>query len=95
MGKWTEARKFYEEVLAIRTRLAEASPANADRQREISVSFDRLGDTLKYEGKLAEARKFYEDALAIRKRLAEADAANPDRQRDLSIVEKPREDSKP
>jgi tetratricopeptide (TPR) repeat protein len=81
-GKLAEARKFYEDALAIRKRLAEADPANADRLREVSVSFDRLGDTLRYEGKQEEARKFYEDALAIRKRLAEADPAHIDRQRD-------------
>jgi tetratricopeptide (TPR) repeat protein len=86
VGQWTQARKCYEEVLAIRQDLAAADPADADRLREVAVSFDRLGDTLRYEGRSEEARKFYEDALAIRKRLADADPLNPNRQRDRSTA---------
>jgi tetratricopeptide (TPR) repeat protein len=71
--------------LAIRKTLAAADPSNADKQRDLSVSYERLGDVLVAEGKLGEARKSFEDALAIRKTLAAADPSNADKQRDLSV----------
>ena len=64
-GKLPEARKAYESSLAIRERLAKQDPGNAEWQRDLSVSYNKVGDVLVAEGKLPEARKAYESSLAI------------------------------
>ena len=69
----SEARKAFEESLAIRRRLVDADPASAGAQRDLTVGLDRLGDVEADAGNPAEARKAYAESLAIRRRLAEAD----------------------
>jgi predicted negative regulator of RcsB-dependent stress response len=53
--------------------------SNAGWQRDLSVSFNRIGDVLVTQGNLPEALKSYRDSLAIADRLAK-----PDRQRRLA-----------
>ena len=84
-GKLDEALKAYRDGLAIRERLAAADRSNAEWQRDLSVSYDKVGDVLVAQGKLDEALKAYRDGLAIRERLAAADRSNTQWQRDLSI----------
>ena len=60
-------------------------PDNAQAQRDLSISYTKLGDLLNQEGKGAEARKAYEEGLTISRKLAEADKDNAQAQRDLSI----------
>ena len=45
-GEFPEALKTFREGLAIRERLAAADPGNAGWQRDLSVSYDRVGDVL-------------------------------------------------
>ena len=71
--------------LAIRDRLAKSDPGNAGWQRDLSVSYDRVGDVQVAQGDLAGARKSYRDSLAIRDRLAKSDPGNAGWQRDLSV----------
>ena len=54
-------------------------------QRDLSVSFDRVGNVLVAQGNLPEALKSYRDSLAIRDRLAKSDPGNAGWQRDLSV----------
>ena len=54
-------------------------------QRDLAVSYDKVGDVLVAQGNLAEALKAYQDSLAIRDRLAKADPGNAGWQRDLSV----------
>ena len=54
-------------------------------QRDLSVSYDNLGDVEVAAGKLDAAREAYERSLAIAERLAEADPSNSGWQRDLSV----------
>ena len=75
-GKLEEALKAYRDSLAIRERLAAADPSNTQWQRDLSVSYNRVGDVLKAQGKLEEALKAYRDSLAIIERLAAADPSN-------------------
>ena len=42
-GNFPEALKTFREGLAIRERLAAADPGNAGWQRDLSVSYDRVG----------------------------------------------------
>ena len=75
-GKLGEARKTYEDALAIRRRLAAADSHNALHQGELAAGFTKRGEALRAVGQLAEALRAYEDALAIRRRLAETDLTN-------------------
>ena len=68
-----------------RERLAKADPGNAGWQRDLSVSYDKVGDVLVAQGNLPEALKSYRDGLAIGERLAKADPGNAGWQRDLSV----------
>jgi tetratricopeptide (TPR) repeat protein len=82
-GKLDEALKAYRDGLAIRERLAAADRSNTLWQRDLSVSYNKVGDVLVAQGKLDEALKAYRDGLAIRERLAAADRSNTQWQRDL------------
>ena len=64
-GNLPEALKAYRDSLAILERLAKADPANAGWQRDLSVSYGKVGDVLKAQGNLPEALKAYRDSLAI------------------------------
>ena len=63
----------------------DAAPENADYARDLSVSYDKLGDLARSGGDPAAARRYYEDGLTIAKRLADAAPENADYARDLSI----------
>ena len=58
----------------MREKLAAANPGNAEAQRDVSVSLNRLGDVLVKAGELGEARKRFQQSLAMDEKLA---AANP------------------
>jgi len=63
----------------------ELDPANAGYKRDLSVSYERLGDLLTREGERAAARRYYEQALGIRERLVELDPANAGYKIDLVV----------
>src|SRR5260370_4864213 len=65
--------------------LAKADPGNAGWQRDLSVSYNKVGDVLVGQGNLQEALQAYRDSLAIFERLANADPGNAGWQRDLSV----------
>jgi predicted negative regulator of RcsB-dependent stress response len=64
-------------------RLAEQDKTNSGWQRDLSVSYQKVGDVLVAQGKLQEALEAYQQTLAIMKRLAEQDKTNSGWQRDL------------
>ena len=84
-GNLPEALKSYRDSLAIADRLAKSDPGNAGWQRDLSVSYNKIGDVLVAQGNLPAALKSYRDALAIFDRLAKADPGNAGWQRDLSV----------
>ena len=65
-GDRAGALAAYEESLAIRRKLAEADPGNAEAQRDLSVSLDKIGDVKLQAGDRAGALAAYEESLAIR-----------------------------
>ncbi len=65
--------------------LAEGDPGNAQFQRDLSISYDRLGDLAVAAGDGKAARENFEKGLIVRKALAEGDPGNAQFQRDLSI----------
>jgi tetratricopeptide (TPR) repeat protein len=85
-GKLEEAVKTYRDSLAIQERLAAAHRGHAEWQRDLSISYNKVGDILLQQGQLKEALKSYRDSLAIRERLATADPSNLQWQSDLQIA---------
>ena len=73
----------FQEALAIAERLAQAEPDRADYQRDLSVSYELVGDLYHDLGRGEQARQSYLQSLAIRERLAQAEPDRADYQRDL------------
>ena len=69
------ALKQYRNLQQHIMKLVEAEPENTEWQRNLSVSFDRVGDMHKAKGDGVSALKAYEESLTIRKTLAKL---NPD-----------------
>ena len=84
-GDLASALKSYQDSLAIFDRLAKSDPGNAEWQRGLSVSYERIGDVQVAQGDLAGALKSYQDDLAIIDRLAKSDPGNAGWQRDLAV----------
>ena len=54
-GQSARGAESYRDGLAIRERLAKSDPGNAGWQRDLSVSYNKIGDVLVAQGKLPEA----------------------------------------
>jgi len=65
--------------------LAQAEPDRADNQRDLSVSYNKVGDLYRDLGQGEQARQFYLKDLAIAERLAQAEPDRADYQRDLCV----------
>ena len=72
-------------ALAISERLAKADPGNAGWQRDLSVSYNKIGDVQVAQGDLPAALKATATGSRSRERLAKADPGNAGWQRDLSV----------
>jgi hypothetical protein len=66
--------------------LAAADSSNAGWQRDLSVSWEKLGDVRRAQGDRAGAAQAYGDALNVTQRLAAADPSNVQWRRGLSII---------
>jgi tetratricopeptide (TPR) repeat protein len=84
-GNLPEALKSYRADLAIAERLSSSDSGNAEWQRDLSVSYNKIGDVLVSQGDLPEALKSYRASLAIRERLSSSDSGNAEWQRDLAV----------
>ena len=84
-GNLDAALKAYQDSLAIAEKLAAQDPSNTEWQRDLSVSFNKIGDVQRARGNLDAALKAYQDSLAIREKLAAQDPSNAEWQRDLSV----------
>jgi tetratricopeptide (TPR) repeat protein len=73
--RWNQIRapagalKSYCNSLAIMQRLVQSDPGNAGWQRDLSVSYGKLGDVFSEQGDIEEAIKNYRLALALVDRL--------------------------
>ena len=76
-GRSGGALKSYRDSLAIARSSRKQDPGNAGWQRDLSVSYDNVGDVQSAQGDLAGALKSYRDSLAIRDKLAKQDPAMP------------------
>ena len=85
-GDRAGALAAYQESLDIRRKLAAADPGNAQAQRDVSVSLDKLGDVkLQRRRRPAGALAAYQESLDIRRKLAAHDPGNAQAQRDVSV----------
>jgi tetratricopeptide (TPR) repeat protein len=84
-GNPSAALTSYEVNLAIAERLAKSDPGNAGWQRDLSVSYNKIGDAQMVQGNRSAALTSYEANLAIAERLAKSDPGNAGWQRDLSV----------
>ena len=83
-GDAAAARVAYSESLELLQRLRAQDVESAALQRDLSISYERVGDVAFSEGDLAGARRAYSQSLALRQRLAAQDVGNVASQRDLS-----------
>jgi tetratricopeptide (TPR) repeat protein len=79
------AQALLQTAHVVISRLAASDPANADWQRDLSISFEKLGDLAVAQGDLPAAARQFSAALEISERLAASDPANAAWQRHLSI----------
>ncbi|WP_170990927.1 CHAT domain-containing protein [Herbidospora galbida] len=84
-GDLTTAASRLNILISTIEQLAVADPTNAQAQRDLSVSHERLGDLLTTRGDLDTAHQHHTASLHIRESLAAADPSNAEAQRDLSI----------
>lgn len=75
----------YEEAKRLLTALAARDPANTEWQRDLWVSYNKIGDISEARGDREAALKAYQDGLDIRKALATRDPANAQWQKDLVV----------
>ena len=80
-----DARRDYDEARRLALHLTVLDPGNTGWQRDLSVSYNKLGDVAVAQGRLDEAARAYGDGLAIAKKLAAGDTGNTQWQRDLSV----------
>ena len=62
-----DVQRDYEEAHHLAKRLNAGDPTNTQWQRDLSVSYNKLGDVAVAQGKLEEAARAYGDGLAITK----------------------------
>jgi tetratricopeptide (TPR) repeat protein len=85
LGLTDRALELTREMTQVFENRLQQEPQRADYQRDLSVSYNRLGDLMRDLGQGEQAREFFEKDLAIAKRLAEAEPQRADYQRDLSV----------
>ena len=81
----TAAAELYVDAEKLAKRLAFGAETHAESQRDLSVSFNKLGDVYTTLGRTEEALQQFEKGLEIAQRLAQADPSDSQKQRDLSI----------
>ena len=82
---WPESPKNTTKRCYSARQRAHEHPNRADYQRDLSVSYERMGDLLRALGQGEQAKTFYEKSLRIRERLAADEPNRAHYQRDLSF----------
>src|SRR5262249_19173474 len=83
-GNVSKARREYQLAFDLSKRLAEADPKDAQAQRDLALSFNRIGNVLLQQGEVQQALGQYREGHKIARRLAEADPKDARAQRDLA-----------
>jgi len=85
-GKLTDALDTYNEGHSVREALVGRDPANAGWQRDLSISYEKIGYVQLAKGDLMNALNAYKKGLAIREALVVRDQANIQWQLDVAIL---------
>ena len=85
LGETGRAIDRYSALLVRQQRVVDAEPDNANHRRNLSVSFNKMGELHRAMGQGEQARQAFASALAIRQGLAEAEPDHAGYQRDLSV----------
>ncbi len=86
LGNTEKALQAYQQSLEIRKQLAKSDPTSVTAQRDLLVSYSRIGAAQLQSRNLEVARQAFEQALAIAEQLAEIDPLNHTAQNDLSFL---------
>ncbi|MCA1673549.1 MAG: tetratricopeptide repeat protein, partial [Actinobacteria bacterium] len=81
LGFTTEAVERYRNLVETFSQRARAEPGRADYQRDLSISYERLGDLHSALGEGEQALALFQQSLDIRQRLARAEPGRADYQR--------------
>ncbi len=84
-GAAQAALRLHARALAIREALAKADPNNAQAKRDLSVSYNKLGDVHLQLGATDKALQSYQKGLELSEALAKADPNDAQAKRDLSV----------
>jgi tetratricopeptide (TPR) repeat protein len=84
-GNWTSAERSYEDALAIAERLVEQNPRSEAAHRDLSLSFERMGDAALSAGKSVEGIAWRERKLLLDKALVKINPDSIEDLRNLSI----------
>jgi serine/threonine protein kinase len=84
-GVAESARRFYTRSMGVFQALAQADPHDAQARRDLSISYERLGDVHLQLGATGQALRAYQEGLELRQALAQADPHDAQARRDLSI----------
>jgi len=85
LGDLSQALTDLRQTIEIGERLAQQDPNNAEWQRDLTVSQNRIGDMLAAQGEGAAALTAYRASLAIAERLAQQDPNNAEWQTDVVV----------
>jgi tetratricopeptide (TPR) repeat protein len=86
LGDRAGALKSYRDSLAIRERLTNSDPGNAEWQRDLAIAHNRVGGVQQALGDSASALKSFSSSLTIARSLADSDPGNGEWQRDLAVT---------
>ncbi len=75
----------FQSAHEIALRLAQADPDSTQAQRDLSVSYNKLGDVERKLGEMFQAKEYFEEGLAISRVLADADPTSAEARRDLWV----------
>ena len=84
-GRLLPAINLQSQVIDLEETRRASAPENADYARDLSVSYNKMGDLFRALGHRVQAREFYEKALEVRERLSESAPENADYARALSV----------
>ena len=84
-SRFVDVGYYYQKVLAITMKLADAYPQNPDYKRDLSVALNNVAGIKQALNDLSGALSLYQESLDIRKALAKDYPDNPDYKRDLYV----------
>jgi hypothetical protein len=81
---FVEALEAYRSDFAITDRLAKSDPDNSSWQRDLSISHEKIGNSLVISGQLEDAVAAHRRSLGISEKIAGRDSSNAESQVDLA-----------